>query len=211
MHRLLIANRGEIAVRIARSASELGVETVALHPPEDADLARGYGVDRIVALTGSGPAAYLDIEEIVGIGRVAGCDAVHPGYGFLSESAPFAQACLEAGLTFVGPPVEALRVLGDKAAARDVAAGLDVPILLGTDSPLTIEAARDFFDCLPEESAIVLKAVAGGGGRGLRVVRHPDQLARAFERCRSEALRSFGVESLFAEQYVEEARHVEVQ
>jgi len=211
MHRLLIANRGEIALRIARTAGEMGIGTVAVHGPEDEALARGYGVDRLVPLAGRGAAAYLDIDALLEAARRENCDAVHPGYGFLSESADFAGACEKAGLCFVGPPVATLRVLGDKAAAREVAAELAIPIVPGTAAPLSIEAARAFFEALPRGRAMVLKAIAGGGGRGMRVVRRLEELPEAFERCRSEAQRSFGVEALFAERYLEGARHIEIQ
>jgi acetyl/propionyl-CoA carboxylase alpha subunit len=211
MQRLLIANRGEIALRIARTAHELGIETVAVHGPEDEDLARGYGVERLARLPGRGAAAYLDIEALMEAARREGCDALHPGYGFLSESPELAFACEKAGLVFVGPAAATLRVLGDKAAARGIARRLSIPIVPGTDAPLSLEAAGAFFDGLASGQAMVLKAVAGGGGRGMRVVRRSDELAAAFERCRSEAQRSFGLESLFAECYVEDARHIEIQ
>ncbi len=211
MQRLLIANRGEIALRIARTARELGIETVAVHGPEDEFLARGYGVDRLARLPGRGAAAYLDIEALMEVARLEGCDALHPGYGFLSESAELALACEKAGLVFVGPPAATLRLLGDKAAARGIAGRLSIPILPGTDAPLSLGAARAFFDGLASGQAMVLKAVAGGGGRGMRVVRQSGEVEAAFERCRSEARRSFGLESLFAECYVEDARHIEIQ
>lgn len=211
MQRLLIANRGEIALRIARTAHELGIEAVAVHGPEDEALARGYGADRLARLPGRGAAAYLDIEALMEAARHEGCDALHPGYGFLSESAELALACEKAGLVFVGPSAATLRVLGDKAAARGIAGRLSIPILPGTDAPLSFEAARAFFDGLPSGQAMILKAVAGGGGRGMRIIRRSGELEAAFERCRSEARRSFGLESLFAECYVEDARHIEIQ
>jgi len=211
MQRLLIANRGEIALRIARTAHELGIATTAVHGPEDEALARGYGADRLVRLPGRGAAAYLDIEALMEAARREGCDALHPGYGFLSESADLALACEKAGLRFVGPSAATLRLLGDKAASRRIAGGLSIPILPGTDAPLSLEAAHAFFDALTSGQAMVLKAVAGGGGRGMRVVRRSGELEAAFERCRSEARRSFGSESLFGECYVEDARHIEIQ
>lgn len=211
MKRLLIANRGEIALRIARTARERDLEIVAVHAPEDAALAEGYGADELVALPGRGAAAYLDVDAIVGIARAQACDALHPGYGFLSERAALAEACREAGITFVGPPPAALALFGDKAAARALAAREGVPIVPGVEGPTTLDAVRTFVADAGPDRAILLKAVAGGGGRGMRRVTASDDLETAWTRASSEARRAFGTGDLYAERVVEDARHVEVQ
>jgi len=211
MQRLLIANRGEIAVRISRTARELGLSTVGIFAPEDMELAADYATTRRVALDGQGAAAYLDIDQIIDIAKTEECDALHPGYGLLSESAALARACAEAGVTFVGPPVETLELFGDKAAARALAAELNIPIVPGIPAPASVEDAMAFLAKQPDGSGIMLKATAGGGGRGLRAVHQPGELAEAFARCQSEARRSFGSDDLFAEALVVEARHIEIQ
>ena len=211
MQRLLIANRGEIAVRIARTAREMGIETTGLFSPEDEELAAGYGVDELLALGGRGAAAYLDLEQIVKLAQANRCDALHPGYGFLSESAGLAEACLQAGILFVGPSPRTLELFGDKSAARALAIKENIPVVPGLAAPATLEDASAFLSSLPDGCSIMLKAVAGGGGRGMRIVSEEKKLAKDFERCQSEALRSFGSDSLFAERFVEKARHIEVQ
>jgi len=211
MQRLLIANRGEIAVRIVRTAREIGLETVAVHSPEDTELAAGYGADRLVPLAGRGAAAYLEIADLIQIAATQGCDALHPGYGFLSESAKLAEACARSDLLFVGPRPSALELFGDKARARALATELGIPVVPGIPAPTTVEAARAFLEAQPAQASILLKAVAGGGGRGMRQVRHGDDLVDAFARCQSEATRSFDSDGLFAERVVENARHIEVQ
>lgn len=211
MQRLMIANRGEIALRIARTASEMGLETVGLFAPEDSELAAGYGVDTLLALEGRGAAAYLDIAAIVSAAKAESCDALHPGYGFLSESALLADACAAAGINFVGPAAQTLELFGNKSAARELAIKADVPVVDGIPSPATIEDCKTFLAGLPTGSAIMLKAAFGGGGRGMRIVGLEDDLTEAYERCQSEALRSFGSEALFAERCVEQARHIEIQ
>ena len=134
MQRLLIANRGEIAVRIARTAAELGIPTIGIHSQEDAKLALGYPMDALAAIEGRGAQAYLDSKQIAALAKAEGCDAVHPGYGFLSESPEFARAIEAAGCAFVGPPASALELFGDKPAARSLAQELDVPVLTGTQA-----------------------------------------------------------------------------
>jgi len=211
MQRLLIANRGEIAVRIAQTAGEMGLSTVGIFAPEDSELAAGYGLDECVALVGQGATAYMDLDQILEIAKRHDCDALHPGYGFMSESAKLARACTKAGLTFVGPSAETLELFGDKAAARARATELNIPIVPGISAPASIEDAKAFLAKQSSGSAIMLKAVAGGGGRGMRVVHRPDELEEAFARCQSEAKRSFGSDVLFAEARVERPRHIEVQ
>jgi acetyl/propionyl-CoA carboxylase alpha subunit len=209
--KLLIANRGEIAVRIARTAHEHGIEVHTIYSVDDRDSAHVRHGDESTQLSGVGPAAYLDIDAIIATARLVGADAVHPGYGFLSENASFASACAGAGLTFIGPSVEVLERFGDKAAARALADALDVPVMRGTTSPITLEEAGDFLESLGAGEAMMLKAVAGGGGRGMRSVVDSSDLPQSFARCQSEALTAFGNGNLYAEQLLSPARHIEVQ
>jgi acetyl/propionyl-CoA carboxylase alpha subunit len=209
--KLLIANRGEIAIRVARTASEMGIATVAIHSEDDAQSLHVRAADAALALPGSGAAAYLNAAAIVAAAKEAGCDAIHPGYGFLSENADFANLCRQAGIIFVGPRPETIALFGDKAQARHFATRCEVPIIPGTSGPTTLDQARDFMSALGTGGAIMVKAVAGGGGRGMRAVTDPDQLATAFERCRSEALQSFGNGDVYVERLFPRARHIEVQ
>ena len=215
--KLLVANRGEIAIRIMRAAAELGMGTVAVAPRDDAGSLHTGKADDVVTLDGVGAAAYLDIEAIVAAGRASGCDAVHPGYGFLAENAGLARACAEAGLTFVGPRVETLELFGDKARARAAAVAADVPVVRGIDRAVSVDEAQAFFDDLQEGRgpgpgrAMMIKAVGGGGGRGSRMVESADDVAGAYERCRAEAEASFGNGELYVEEFMRRARHVEVQ
>jgi acetyl/propionyl-CoA carboxylase alpha subunit/acetyl-CoA carboxylase carboxyltransferase component len=211
MQKLLIANRGEIAVRIVRTAAELGVTTVAVHSQDDGRGLHTRMADEVRALTGSGPAAYLDIGQLVDVATEAGCDAVHPGYGFLSENAGFARRCVEASLRFVGPSAGTLELFGDKARARALAAGRGIPVLRGTEGPTALDEARAFLADLGPGAAVMVKAVSGGGGRGMRPVWSDAELGPAFERCASEAEAAFGDASLYVEQLLPRARHVEVQ
>ncbi|HEY8573029.1 carboxyl transferase domain-containing protein [Phenylobacterium sp.] len=208
MKKLLIANRGEIAVRIARTAAEMGIATVAVFSEDDAASLHTRKTDEAAALKAAGPAAYLDIAGVVQAARDTGCDAVHPGYGFLSENAGFARACADAGLTFVGPSPETLELFGDKARARSLAQQYGVPVLPGTEGTISLEAARAF---LAEHGALMVKAVAGGGGRGMRPVTSPDELEAAWKRCASEAKAAFGNDALYVERFLPRARHIEVQ
>ncbi len=211
MTRLLIANRGEIAIRIMRAAAELGVKTVAVFSEDDALSLHIRKADEARPLRGSGVAAYLDGEQIIAIAKEAGCDAIHPGYGFLSENAGFARRCAEEGLIFVGPRAEVLALFGDKIQARALAVHCGVPVLPGTSEPTSLEQARAFLASLGEGSAMVIKAVAGGGGRGMRVVSHPQEIEEAYARCQSEAFQSFGNGDVYVEQLIPCARHIEVQ
>ncbi|MFT3977868.1 MAG: biotin carboxylase N-terminal domain-containing protein, partial [Sphingomonas bacterium] len=167
IRRLLIANRGEIAIRIMRSAALMGVSTVAVYPADDADSLHAARGDHAVEIPGVGAGAYLDADALVAAALRSGCDAVHPGYGFLSESAAFASACAAAGLIFVGPSPETLARLGDKVAARAAAAGCGIPVLAGSDGAVTVEEALACFDALPAGGQLMVKALAGGGGRGM--------------------------------------------
>ena len=210
IQRLLVANRGEIAVRVLRTATELGIATAAVHSSDDAASDHVRRADLAVPLEGVGPAAYLDIERIVAAAQEHQCDAIHPGYGFLSENAAFAQACEEAGIIFVGPTAEALALFGDKVRARALAGETGVPVLRGIDRAVDLNEARAFFDSL-NGRPMLIKAVAGGGGRGMRAVHETDELADAFERCSREAHAAFGNGELFVERFIPRARHIEVQ
>jgi acetyl/propionyl-CoA carboxylase alpha subunit len=211
IRRLLIANRGEIAIRIARTAAEMGIETVAVHSRDDGAALHTRKADRAVALEADGPAAYLDAAALIAVARETDCDAVHPGYGFLSERADFALACADASLRFVGPMAGTLSLFGDKAQARAHAMRCGVPVLAGTDRATTLDQARAFLARLPGGGAMMIKALAGGGGRGMRIVRADDPLDEAWARCASEARAAFGNDALYVERLMPRARHVEVQ
>lgn len=208
--KLLIANRGEIAIRIAGAASELGIATVGIQSQDDANSLHIKRVDEVQALRGKGAAAYLDIPGVIAAAKAARCDAVHPGYGFLSENADFARACSDAKIAFVGPTPEQLALFGDKAAARAHAAKCKVPVLPGTDGVVDAAGAAAFFR-KHAKSGIALKAIAGGGGRGMRLLRHESEIADAFARASAEAKAAFGNGALYAERLVSGARHVEIQ
>nr|WP_218880792.1 acetyl-CoA carboxylase biotin carboxylase subunit [Kineosphaera limosa] len=207
---MFIANRGEIAVRIARTARELGIATVVGVSEADRDSLAASSADETVVI-GPAPArkSYLSTEAVLTAAREAGCDALHPGYGFLSENADFARAVAAAGLTWVGPSPESIELMGDKARARAAAKAAGVPTLAGSDGAVDKgEAAR-----LGEEIGfpLVVKAAAGGGGRGIRLVRSADELAGAVQTASAEARAAFGDGSVYLERFVEHARHVEVQ
>ncbi len=208
---VLVANRGEIACRILRAVGELGIGSVAVYAADDVESTHRRRGDRAVALPGRGAAAYLDIDQMVSVALETGCDAIHPGYGFLSENADLARACEAAGLVFIGPGPDILDALGDKSAARDLATACGIPVLAGTGILTDAAMAESFLDGLGDPGSIILKAVGGGGGRGMRVIGHRSEIAEALERCRSEASAAFGRGDIYAEQLVPRARHVEVQ
>uniref|UniRef100_A0A8J4HBR9 acetyl-CoA carboxylase n=1 Tax=Acidicaldus sp. TaxID=1872105 RepID=A0A8J4HBR9_9PROT len=204
MRRLLIANRGEVAVRIARAAAEHDIHTIALYAADDSGAPYLRAADETIALPGAGPSAYLDADAILAAAAQVHADALHPGWGFLSENAKFAAACAAAGVLFVGPSPEILGIYGDKSRARMHAAECGVPVLEAARTRAEAEA-------LLATGAIMLKAVAGGGGRGMRIVRCRDELLRAWEICATEAAAAFGNSELYGERLCERARHVEVQ
>jgi acetyl-CoA carboxylase biotin carboxylase subunit len=208
--KVLIANRGEIAVRIARACRELGVRSVAIFSDADRDAPHVRACDEAYHC-GPAPAAksYLDAARIVEIAVRAGAQAVHPGYGFLSENAAFAQACRDAKLVFIGPAPETIAAMGDKVDARKRMQAAGVPIVPGTTERLSDEQAIAFAKQIG--FPVMLKAAAGGGGRGLRLVRDESQLAQSLARARSEAKSGFGDDSLYVEKCVEQPRHVEIQ
>ena len=207
--RVLIANRGEIAIRIARSLADLGITSVAIYSEDDQDALHPCKADQAVAIPGRGSAAYLNGEAVIAAARQSGCDAVHPGYGFLSENADFARLCERSGLTFIGPHPDSLDLFGDKIASRRLAREVGVPVIAGTDQATTLEQAKAFFADHPD--GMVIKAMAGGGGRGIRVVRDAAEIEAAFSRCQSEALASFANDALYLEALIQDARHIEVQ
>lgn len=210
MKKILIANRGEIALRIQRAARDLGLASVALYSRDDTRARHRLLADEAVALADSGPAAYLDVNAVLAAARDTGCDAVHPGYGFLSERADVARACEAAGLCFIGPTADQLALFGDKGSALRLARECGVPVLPATKGNATLEEIREFF-ASQADAGIVIKAVGGGGGRGMRMVRRQEELAEAFARCRSEAASAFGIDALYAERLISRARHIEVQ
>ncbi|WP_233559828.1 acetyl-CoA carboxylase family protein [Oleomonas cavernae] len=209
--RLLIANRGEIAIRIARAAAGLDIATVAVHGEDDAASLHVTAADESRVLGGRGVAPYLDGAQIIAVAQAAGCDAIHPGYGFLAENAGFARDCAAAGITFVGPRPDLLDLFGDKAAARRFAVTAGVPVAEGTAGAVDLAGAQAFLAGLGDGARVMVKAVAGGGGRGMRVVERAEDLAQAFTRCESEARAAFGNGALIVERFIPAARHIEVQ
>jgi len=209
--KIFIANRGEIAVRILRTCRDMGIRTVVAHSKADAEsLAVRLADESICVGPGESQTSYLNVPSLIAAAEVTDAEAIHPGYGFLSENAPFAEICRACGLTFIGPSPEAIRLLGDKVAARALARSAGVPSVPGSEGTLKDEAeALAVADHLGYP--VILKAAAGGGGRGMRVVRDPETLARAFLTCQAEAGAAFGSGEIYLEKYLEGPRHVEVQ
>jgi acetyl-CoA carboxylase, biotin carboxylase subunit len=208
--RVLVANRGEIAVRVIRSLHELGIEAVAVYSTADADARHVRLADRAVCV-GPPPAveSYLRIPSIVAAATTTGCEAVHPGYGFLSENPAFVDACTENDLVFVGPPSHVMTTMGDKIAARRAMRAADVPTVPGTDDATSVTAARAAADDIGYP--VLLKAAAGGGGKGMRIVESSEELEDAFGAAAAEAAAAFGDSTLYVEKVLVPARHVEVQ
>jgi acetyl-CoA carboxylase biotin carboxylase subunit len=209
--KILIANRGEIALRIILACREMGIKTVAVHSEADRDALHVRYADDDVCI---GPAAsrqsYLSISSVIAAAEITGADAIHPGYGFLAENAHFAEIVNECQLTFIGPTPEAIRLMGDKSRARETAKAAGVPILPGSDGPLrTIEEARTVAAQIGYP--IILKASAGGGGRGMRICDNEADLDSAYQTARSEAERAFGVADVYCEKYLQRPRHIEIQ
>lgn len=210
--KLLVANRSEIAIRVFRSAHELGIRTVAVFSHEDRFALHRFKADEAykVGKAGEPIRSYLDIPGIVGLAKQVGVDAIHPGYGFLSENAAFARACEQAGITFVGPKPEILESLGDKVTARGIAQKAQVPILSGTDKPVSsVDEAKQLAAKLGYP--VMVKAAMGGGGRGMRVVEDESKLVDAVESAQREAKQAFGIADVFLEKFVRKAKHIEVQ
>ncbi|MFD4606308.1 biotin carboxylase N-terminal domain-containing protein [Streptomyces sp. NPDC058464] len=211
MRRVLIANRGEIAVRVARACRDAGIASVAVYADPDRDALHVRVADAAFALGGDTPAtSYLDIGKVLRAARETGADAVHPGYGFLSENAEFAQAVLDAGLTWIGPPPQAIRDLGDKVAARHIAQRAGAPLVAGTPDPVS---GADEVVAFAEEHGlpIAIKAAFGGGGRGLKVARTLEEVPELYESAVREAVAAFGRGECFVERYLDRPRHVETQ
>ncbi|MBT6440489.1 MAG: ATP-grasp domain-containing protein, partial [Flavobacteriales bacterium] len=212
INKLLVANRGEIAIRVLRAASELGIRTVSIFTHEDRYSLHKFKSDEAYQIGRDDEALkpYLDIDTIVSIAKEKGVDAIHPGYGFLSENVVFAKKCKEAGIKFIGPTPEAMAMLGDKVAAKKIAIEVGVPVIEDNNQDVTTvaiaekEASRIGFP-------VMLKAAAGGGGRGMRIVRSVEEIAKLFNEAKNEALRAFGDDTMFIEKYVENPKHIEVQ
>jgi len=208
--KILIANRGEIAVRVIRACHEMGIEAVAVYSDVDRDALHVRFADEAYHV-GAPPASesYLLMDRIIEVAKQSDAEAIHPGYGFLSERAPFVEACQKAGLVFIGPEAAVMQKMGDKVTARQTMQAAGVPIVPGTTDALTDEQAIAFSKeiGLP----VMVKASAGGGGKGMRLVKHEKELASAIERARSEAKASFGDDTIYVEKFVEEPRHVEIQ
>lgn len=211
IEKLLVANRGEIAVRVHRTATEMGIDTVAIFPEDDKGSMHAQIMNEQFQLEGTGAAAYLDIKQVLNTARESNCRAIHPGYGFLAESAEFAQACAEENLIFVGPSPESLTLFGDKLSARNLADRHGVPVLPATDILDGVETAYSFYDEMQPANSIILKAIAGGGGRGMRLIGSRDEIQSAMARGSEEASASFGSGDLYAEMYLQDALHIEVQ
>jgi len=211
MKKVLIANRGEIAVRVIRACASYGLESVAVYSDSDTDALHVRLADSAYCLEGrTALETYLDMDKILAAAKASGADAIHPGYGFLSERAEFAQAVEDAGLTWIGPTPENIALLGDKVAARRIAEKVGAPLVPGTPGPVSgVEEARAFADQYGYPVAI--KAAFGGGGRGLKVVRKPEELALRFESAVSEAISAFGRGECYVERFVDRPRHVETQ
>ncbi|MFF6981007.1 acetyl/propionyl/methylcrotonyl-CoA carboxylase subunit alpha [Streptomyces sp. NPDC008343] len=211
MRKVLIANRGEIAVRVARACRDAGIASVAVYADPDRDASHVRAADEAFALGGDTPASsYLDIEKVLNAARESGADAIHPGYGFLSENAEFAQAVLDAGLIWIGPPPQAIRDLGDKVAARHIAQRAGAPLVAGTPDPVS---GADEVVAFAEEHGlpIAIKAAFGGGGRGLKVARTLEEVPELYDSAVREAVAAFGRGECFVERYLDKPRHVETQ
>ncbi|MEU5000930.1 biotin carboxylase N-terminal domain-containing protein [Streptomyces sp. NPDC021622] len=211
MRKVLIANRGEIAVRVARACRDAGIASVAVYADPDRDALHVRAADEAFALGGDTPAtSYLDISKVLAAAKDAGADAIHPGYGFLSENADFAQAVLDAGLIWIGPPPQAIRDLGDKVAARHIAQRAGAPLVAGTPDPVS---GADEVVAFAEEHGlpIAIKAAFGGGGRGLKVARTLEEVPELYDSAVREAVAAFGRGECFVERYLDKPRHVETQ
>ncbi|GAB3277039.1 acetyl/propionyl/methylcrotonyl-CoA carboxylase subunit alpha [Sinomonas notoginsengisoli] len=211
MRRVLIANRGEIAVRVARACNDAGIESVAVYADPDADAPHAAACTEAYSLGGTSPAeTYLDIEKILDVARRSGADAVHPGYGFLSENATFAQAVSDAELTWIGPSPETIRLLGDKVSAREVAVRAGAPLAPGTNAP--VESAAEVRAFAEEYGLpVAIKAAHGGGGRGLKVARSMEGIEESYESAVRESQAAFGRGECFVEKFLDRPRHVEAQ
>ena len=210
-HKILIANRGEIALRILRTCRDMGIRTVVAYSTADARSRAVTLADESICIGPPEPRqSYLNIPSIISAASITECEAIHPGYGLLSENSTFAEVCRACGITFIGPSPEAIRLMGDKAQAREMAKSAGAPVVPGSEGPLAgVDEAQALADSMGYP--VIVKAAAGGGGRGMRIVRERAALARAYTTCQAEAGAAFGSSELYLEKFVEEARHVEVQ
>jgi len=210
-NKVLIANRGEIALRILRTCRDMGIRTVVAHSTADAGSRAVALADESICIGPPEPRlSYLNIPSIISAAGITDCEAIHPGYGLLAENPTFAEVCRACGITFIGPSPEAIRLMGDKAQAREMANAAGAPVVPGSRGPLD---GVDQAQALADEVGypVIVKAAGGGGGRGMRIVRERDALARAYATCQSESQAAFGASELYLEKFVEEARHVEIQ
>ena len=211
MNKILIANRGEIALRVMRTAKKMGIQTVAVYSEADAQMPFVAMADESYCI---GPAlssqSYLLADKIIAVALQCGADAIHPGYGFLSENAQFSQSCVDAGIIFIGPTANSIQMMGSKIAAKQAAKKFNVPMVPGTDKPiLNIEEAEEI--AKQTGFPLLIKASAGGGGKGMRVVNEFAELAEQLQMAKSEALNSFNDDSVFIEKYVASPKHIEIQ
>ena len=210
-NKVLIANRGEIALRVIRACRELGIQTVAVYSEADRDsLHVRFADDDVCIGPPAGRESYLKIPRIIAAAEITGADAIHPGYGFLAENAEFSETCTASGITFIGPTAHQIRVMGDKASARKAMADCGVPIVPGTPGPVEdVDEALAFAESIG--FPVIIKASAGGGGKGMRVAKDADDFARSFNLARSEALSAFGNGDVYVEKYLLRPRHIEFQ
>src|SRR5687767_180836 len=209
--KVLIANRGEIALRVIRACRELGVQTVAVYSEADRESLHVRFADDDVCI-GPAPAreSYLRIPRLIAAAEIAGADAIHPGYGFLAENAEFAETCAASNIAFIGPTADQIRKMGDKAVARATMAAVGVPIVPGTPGP--VEDADEALEFAKQIGfPVIIKAAAGGGGKGMRVAKEADEFSRSFQLARSEALSAFGNGDVYVEKYLVRPRHIEFQ
>ena len=209
--KILVANRGEIALRVICASKELGIRTVAVYSEADAHSLPVRYADEAICIGPARPSAsYLNIQSVISAAAITGADAIHPGYGFLSENANFAEVCETSGITFIGPSPDLIRLMGDKSNARRKMKEAGVPVLPGSDGGVhSAEEAAEWASAIGYP--VLVKAAAGGGGRGMRAAQAPVEIEAAFEAARREALHAFGSEELYIEKLIPEARHIEFQ
>lgn len=212
IQKVLVANRGEIAIRIMRACHELGIKTVGIYSKEDiGTLHRQKADESYIIGEGKSPTqAYLDIEGIIKLAKEKNVDAIHPGYGFLSENEEFAKRCQEEGILFIGPELKHLDMFGNKTRARQTAIDAGLKVIPGTDGK--ISSVEDVFQFGQKNGyPIIIKAVSGGGGKGMRIVNNEEEVKDAYDRTKSEAVNSFGNSALYVEKYIDHPKHIEVQ
>ena len=211
MKKVLIANRGEIALRIMKTLKRLNIQTVAVYSTADEEAPFVKFADEAYCIGEPAPSeSYLNIDKILEVAKITGTEGIHPGYGFLSENAVFAEAVANAGIKFIGPSIEAINVMGDKIDAKQAVKKFDVPLVPGTDEALTdVASGKEIAKGIGYP--VLVKASAGGGGKGMRVVENEDEFEEQFERATSEAINSFGNGAVFIEKFVQQPKHIEIQ